>query len=639
MDQAIQTAAVANVENKTFHPADLLKINSGAETRGGKINDQSDRQETDSTVQAPFYQLLNQQIRQIDKKEETSSDPASTKKIFNSGLHNSAQQNELIMMQSGNSAAGKSVTNGRVGTEDGSLADALVSKNQNDKARGLAEEETNKSGDRKKQIVASAGLASGPENGGIEISADTDFVSSTRQTMDVQAGTGEKIAEALRKNHNNPVAGQTLETINGNSGINKNGSTSTRNLSEGESEDPGKAIPAGGTGELKLGNDNTTVRINADSIAIRPDMKEQPTAKHDSGKEDDSTGLALAMSAGNMKKANATGEAHPSGVELQRIKIPNFPWNESTADKAKVQVSVLGQEMSADKNATKINDSSVTTLRTTLSKEAARNNSNMFNGAIDSKIPEKTNSDTDSSLSSINEAKASWAIKESSESKTVTPDIHSLSGETASTARTEIVQALWTQVNDKSKNDLKTKSTPSGKMEEDLSFDSISTSSGTAVKAEKVTDVNPTVIIEQVATEIKENSSTDGSRIKIVLNPPSLGELSMDVIVRNNKVEVVLTANNKDVQQALNGNLDQLKSTLLNQGLTVERLDVLMHDKHDEFYRPFGNQSYYQDRSGHGGREGRQQRDEEPSSAAPVIGKAVGITKVSTSVDKISLFA
>jgi flagellar hook-length control protein FliK len=203
----------------------------------------------------------------------------------------------------------------------------------------------------------------------------------------------------------------------------------------------------------------------------------------------------------------------------------------------------------------------------------------------------------------------------------------------------ETLQTLWMQANDKLKTDSKSKDIPVGKVEEDISLGFVSTPAGTAAKAGKATDVNSSAIIGQVANEIKENASTDGGRIKIMLNPPSLGELEMDVIIRNNKVEVVLTANNKDVQQVLNSNLDQLKSTLLNQGLTVERCDVLMQDKHDEFYRSFGNQAYYQDRSGRGGKEGRQQRDKEQSGVIPVTGKAVVIPKVSAGIDTISLFA
>ena len=66
-----------------------------------------------------------------------------------------------------------------------------------------------------------------------------------------------------------------------------------------------------------------------------------------------------------------------------------------------------------------------------------------------------------------------------------------------------------------------------------------------------------------------------------------------------------------------------------------------MHDRHDEFYRPFGNQAYYQGRSGQegGGREGRHERDEEQSNDVSITGKAGSIAKGSSGIDTISLFA
>jgi flagellar hook-length control protein FliK len=279
------------------------------------------------------------------------------------------------------------------------------------------------------------------------------------------------------------------------------------------------------------------------------------------------------------------------------------------------------------------------TPKTSLSKEAVKNNVNAFTSAIDNIGLDKMNPDTDAAQISLHDIKAAATVKESSPSKSVVLDSHLLAGETTNTVRTEVMQSLWIGANDKVKNDLRSKNSSSGKIEEDFSFDLVSGSPGTAVNAEKITDIKSTAIIERVANEIKENVSNDSSRIKIVLNPPSLGELSMDVIIRNNKVEVVLTATSKDVQQALNSNLDQLKNTLLNQGLTVERCDVLMQDKHDEFCRPFGNQAYYRDGSGREGKEGRRGHDEEQSSAVPVARNPGSIVKVSSGIDTISLFA
>jgi flagellar hook-length control protein FliK len=522
------------------------------------------------------------------------------------------------------------------------LPSLSVSKNQNSTACDPTSEETNESGGTKEQTIILAGLTSVRENGGTgKMSVtDTDTLLSTRQRKDTEVGTGKKIDEALRKNHISPVADQPLEIANESGGINKDGSTLTRYLSGRENGVPGKVITAVEGVKVKTENDIKTGQVMADGGAVHDDEKEQPTAKYEYEREDDSTGLLAAMSTADMNVTGATNGNNLTGSELQGIKIPGAAMNESRQDKERIQVFVKGQEMSVDKNAAKENGSSTApAVKATSAKEAAKSNLNMFNGLADNTAPEEINLNNDSPRISVQNSKAAQAIKESSTPITVTPENHSLTAETTNAARMETLQTLWMQANDKLKTDSKSKDIPVGKVEEDISLGFVSTPAGTAAKAGKATDVNSSAIIGQVANEIKENASTDGGRIKIMLNPPSLGELEMDVIIRNNKVEVVLTANNKDVQQVLNSNLDQLKSTLLNQGLTVERCDVLMQDKHDEFYRSFGNQAYYQDRSGRGGKEGRQQRDKEQSGVIPVTGKAVVIPKVSAGIDTISLFA
>ncbi|NTW06337.1 MAG: flagellar hook-length control protein FliK, partial [Syntrophaceae bacterium] len=120
-------------------------------------------------------------------------------------------------------------------------------------------------------------------------------------------------------------------------------------------------------------------------------------------------------------------------------------------------------------------------------------------------------------------------------------------------------------------------------------------STGSPAGAGKINNTSPDKIIDQIAGEIKETANNDGGRVKITLNPPSLGKLEMDVTVRNGKVEVVLVADNKDVQQTLNANIEKLKENLFNQGLTIDRCDVSMQDKKEEYQQNFNRQAYYQD--------------------------------------------
>lgn len=86
-------------------------------------------------------------------------------------------------------------------------------------------------------------------------------------------------------------------------------------------------------------------------------------------------------------------------------------------------------------------------------------------------------------------------------------------------------------------------------------------------------NLRPQELIEQIVQnrQIMEKGS---GRVRMTLNPPSLGTLDMDVRVKNNRVEVTMTADNREVKQILQANLDELKTALKEQGLSVERLNI-----------------------------------------------------------------
>jgi len=208
--------------------------------------------------------------------------------------------------------------------------------------------------------------------------------------------------------------------------------------------------------------------------------------------------------------------------------------------------------------------------------------------------------------------------------------------EAMNAAKIEVIQSLFNDINEKVKTDNKAKTHFSEKPGENMTSGSLSASGPAAGKAEN--SIAATDIISRVAAEIKESAATDGGRIKITLNPPSLGRLEMDVIVRNGKVEVVLVANNKDVQNTLNSNIEQLKGSLQNQGLTIERCDVFMQDKNEEFNRFLGNHAHNQKGSERQGRGEKQEKEEKELFAAiPVTSQNSRVSGITT--DAISLFA
>ena len=70
-----------------------------------------------------------------------------------------------------------------------------------------------------------------------------------------------------------------------------------------------------------------------------------------------------------------------------------------------------------------------------------------------------------------------------------------------------------------------------------------------------------------------------GGRILISLNPPSLGALDIDVRVKRDSVELFVIANNQDVQQTLCSHVEQLRKALVDQGLNMDRFQVVVGDR------------------------------------------------------------
>jgi len=210
-------------------------------------------------------------------------------------------------------------------------------------------------------------------------------------------------------------------------------------------------------------------------------------------------------------------------------------------------------------------------------------------------------------------------------------------GNAANKVQSDTMQTILSEASGKIKADQKGTTIIGEKKNEDISLTSCSAASSGTVSSEKINTVSPDKIISQVTSEIKEAAANDGGRIKITLNPPSLGKLDMDVSVRNGKVEVVLIAENKDVQQTLNTHIDKLKGGLQNQGLTIERCDVFMQDKREEYQQNFNQQAFnHQERSGRDNRR-EDNYDEEVKSAAIIPERPGNVLRAST--DNISLFA
>lgn len=86
--------------------------------------------------------------------------------------------------------------------------------------------------------------------------------------------------------------------------------------------------------------------------------------------------------------------------------------------------------------------------------------------------------------------------------------------------------------------------------------------------------VNAQELVETVVG-MRQTLGKNSGKVTLTLEPPSLGALTLEVQVRDRRVETVLVADSFEVQQVLKGGLEHLRSALQEQGLKVDNIQVL----------------------------------------------------------------
>ena len=95
--------------------------------------------------------------------------------------------------------------------------------------------------------------------------------------------------------------------------------------------------------------------------------------------------------------------------------------------------------------------------------------------------------------------------------------------------------------------------------------------------SEKAAGIRTQAVIDQII-EAKQSMGNDFGRARIVLDPPNLGTVDLDIIVRREHVNVVMTADNASVQQILQSHADDIRAALQQQNLKIETFQVLLQD-------------------------------------------------------------
>ena len=89
--------------------------------------------------------------------------------------------------------------------------------------------------------------------------------------------------------------------------------------------------------------------------------------------------------------------------------------------------------------------------------------------------------------------------------------------------------------------------------------------------------INTQAVIDQIQNARQSMNSGFG-RVRITLDPPNLGTVSLEIVVRKEWVGVVMTADNSGVQQALQSRVDDIRTALQRQDLKIENFQILLQD-------------------------------------------------------------
>ncbi len=102
--------------------------------------------------------------------------------------------------------------------------------------------------------------------------------------------------------------------------------------------------------------------------------------------------------------------------------------------------------------------------------------------------------------------------------------------------------------------------------------------------------IDPQSILEQIGEYVKISNKGSLSEMEMQLHPESLGNLHLNVSVKEGVVTAHFTAQNEMVKQAIETQVVQLKERLENQGVKIEAVEVTIASH--EFERDLQNQNH-----------------------------------------------
>ena len=85
-------------------------------------------------------------------------------------------------------------------------------------------------------------------------------------------------------------------------------------------------------------------------------------------------------------------------------------------------------------------------------------------------------------------------------------------------------------------------------------------------------------VVEQVVTQIKVAVTEDTSEMSMQLNPENLGKVNLSVVTKEGHITAQFVTETEVARQALESQIQQLRETLGQQGLKVDKVEVSVSD-------------------------------------------------------------
>ncbi len=143
----------------------------------------------------------------------------------------------------------------------------------------------------------------------------------------------------------------------------------------------------------------------------------------------------------------------------------------------------------------------------------------------------------------------------------------------------------------------------------------------------------PQAVMSQVLDGAAQMLRDGSGRVVLTLQPPRLGTLDLDVVVQDNRVKMVMLADNQEVKQLLQAGMDDLRNALQDKGFEIDRMDVLVQNRPDQ-----GGSDFWQEAGFARGDASKAERQKTKQDEGPDA-RGTPIRHVRTGDSGLSVFA